>query len=433
MHVEKPASGTSAGDNVDSGGGESDAEFLARMEAEDAAAFAMAVSEWRANKPAAVVETAWGGFTQREASEPCDDASWSCEHDCGFKGSFETVSAHEVVGGCIARTADMRRARTGLNHPATHRAAAPAPPAPCLPPDGATPTSTPSPSPSDCTAPPPDKGSDAPASVSGGVHGAGLGVHRIVFGGTRVHRTEHVHRGLDDHRGFDDHAHAWCPDAACNADNDAAIYDRLLGDVDTVDASADGGATHWIPAAQAAACGDPTFTQERPPWYPTGSSAGAAGPEPTLLEALVCAVFRSHTCRATPGSIDLATSGAEWWAQQRVLPAVPSAVPSVVPSAPRPETCGTGLDAGSAARDSGLGNGGDDPDTFAVLPAEGIAADPSSQQWHWDKDLAAFADSGATIHPQLSTVTYLTDGGSPTCVAEVVADPAGGLVFLTRA
>ena len=38
---------------------------------------------------------------ERDPSDP-----WSCEHDCGFKGSFETVKAHEVTGDCIAPTDD---------------------------------------------------------------------------------------------------------------------------------------------------------------------------------------------------------------------------------------------------------------------------------------------------------------------------------------
>jgi hypothetical protein len=35
---------------------------------------------------------------------------------------------------------------------------------------------------------------------------------------------------------------------------------------------------------------------------------------------------------------------------------------------------------------------------------------------HWDKDEMLRSDTGIWVHPQLSTVTYLTAGGSPTLV-----------------
>ena len=88
-------------------------------------------------------------------------------------------------------------------------------------------------------------------------------------------------------------------------------------------------------------------------WVP---AAAAAERQTTLLEELVCAVFREHTARAVPGSFDPAISGAEWWVQQRELPP------------------------------------GDAP--TAMTDAE-LAS--SSQEWHWDKDAAAFAKTGPGI------------------------------------
>ena len=318
-------------------------------------------------------------------------AAWECEHNCGFKNSFETVSAHEAEGGCVARAQDMDRARLSLNHPAIHDwATAPSNSTVTLDGNGALASVRP------------------PVSGRSALGGGGLGVHRLVFGarGPRVHVKE---RGDLDNHDTGNAADADA-DAAAAADADA-IYERLLQDVDTVDASTDGGATHWIPAARAAA---------------------TAGPQPTLLEELVCAVFRSHTRRAAPGCIDPATSGAEWWAQQRVIPerviperviperVIPERVIPVVAPRPTASTASIGDHPDGARSDGAESNAG----AFVALPAEQIAADPSSQQWHWDKDLAAFAATGATIHPQLSTVTYLTDGGSPTCVAEVAVRPS---------
>ena len=44
-----------------------------------------------------------------------------------------------------------------------------------------------------------------------------------------------------------------------------------------------------------------------------------------------------------------------------------------------------------------------------------------SINWHWDKDEALRDSCGAIIHPAVSTVTYLTEGGAPTVLLEVRA------------
>ena len=51
--------------------------------------------------------------------------------------------------------------------------------------------------------------------------------------------------------------------------------------------------------------------------------------------------------------------------------------------------------------------------------AEGADADENSSPsmgFHWDKDEELHAVSGLYVHPQVSTVTYLSDGGAPTLI-----------------
>jgi hypothetical protein len=88
-------------------------------------------------------------------------------------------------------------------------------------------------------------------------------------------------------------------------------------------------------------------------------------------------VFAHHAAAAS-GALDLACSGAEWWVQHRELPAASCA------------GSGGGAEAEAAG---GLG-------------------------WHWDRDVSLYASCGCAVHPQISTVTYLTDAGAPTCVVE---------------
>ena len=42
---------------------------------------------------------------------------------------------------------------------------------------------------------------------------------------------------------------------------------------------------------------------------------------------------------------------------------------------------------------------------------------------HWDKDEAVYARDALFVHPQISTVTYLTSGGSPTVVIPAWVNP----------
>ena len=105
--------------------------------------------------------------------------------------------------------------------------------------------------------------------------------------------------------------------------------------------------------------------------YVEGSMWLAAGAAPRcLLECLASAIFKRHTRHLDVN--DHAAAGAEWWVQVRT-------------------------------------------------PAEDGEADPID--FHWDVDEHLQDAVRLTVTPQLSTVTYLTDGGAPTCVVDNVTAP----------
>jgi len=86
------------------------------------------------------------------------------------------------------------------------------------------------------------------------------------------------------------------------------------------------------------------------------------------LEWLARAVFEYHTARLGPGDYDPARTGAEWWVHFR----------------------------GPAA------------------------ADGEAIGFHWDRD-EYYADAAKqNVHPQIATVTYLSDHGAPTMILEQV-------------
>jgi hypothetical protein len=102
--------------------------------------------------------------------------------------------------------------------------------------------------------------------------------------------------------------------------------------------------------------------------YVEGSMWLAADAAPRcLLEALAGAIFERHTRGV---EIDRATAGAEWWVQCRV-------------------------------------------------PGDDGAGDPID--FHWDVDEHLQDEKRLTVTPQLSTVTYLSDGGAPTCIVNTRA------------
>lgn len=92
------------------------------------------------------------------------------------------------------------------------------------------------------------------------------------------------------------------------------------------------------------------------------------------LEQLAQAVFQYHTQGVV---FDPATSGAEWWVQLR----------------PSPDVTGRYTMHGDPTENDGI-------------------------SFHWDKDEDLRLLCGAHVHPHLSTVTYLTDLGAPTLVAD---------------
>eukprot|EP00927_Polykrikos_kofoidii_P050855 TRINITY_DN44703_c0_g1_i1.p1 TRINITY_DN44703_c0_g1~~TRINITY_DN44703_c0_g1_i1.p1 ORF type:complete len:385 (-),score=84.21 TRINITY_DN44703_c0_g1_i1:53-1177(-) len=77
------------------------------------------------------------------------------------------------------------------------------------------------------------------------------------------------------------------------------------------------------------------------------------------LERLALKIFRLHTCNAT---FDATRSGAEWW-------------------------------------------------TLVVNAEDDVG-------WHWDKDYGLEADESLSVHPHVSTVTYLCEVGGPTVVLD---------------
>ena len=105
----------------------------------------------------------------------------------------------------------------------------------------------------------------------------------------------------------------------------------------------------------------------------------------TSFERLAKQIFDFHTkdLKANSGSeIDWNKSGAEYWTQKRDLSKNVSA------------------SSGSRSNDGVLRN------------------DDTMIRFHFDKDeeLVDQTDGDITVHPQLSTITYLTDGGNPTLI-----------------
>lgn len=99
------------------------------------------------------------------------------------------------------------------------------------------------------------------------------------------------------------------------------------------------------------------------------------------LERLALAVFRAHVPAGEPH--DRSRSGAEWWIQRRTA------------------------EGGRDAADAELAG--------ASIP------------FHWDADETLKGLYSLYLHPPLSTVTYLTYGGAPTCVAPMRVAPDGAL------
>ena len=146
-------------------------------------------------------------------------------------------------------------------------------------------------------------------------------------------------------------------DGAIDPRNEA-LLDELRTDCAALSFPASSG-TFWLPAERAHAITRTAMGTAEP-------SAPPAAGTVSLAEQLAAQVFAQHTAAAAlHGHFDPARSGAEFWAQVR-----------------RPGA-----------------------------PHESIGM-------HWDKDEWFFADCAMFVHPQLSTVTYLAEGGAPTFVAD---------------
>ncbi|KAL3918051.1 MAG: hypothetical protein SGILL_004427, partial [Bacillariaceae sp.] len=121
------------------------------------------------------------------------------------------------------------------------------------------------------------------------------------------------------------------------------------------------------------------------------------------LEQLALDIFNHHVPDGS--KYDKSTSGAEWWCQLR------------------PSPCKTGRysmhcnDENGKEKDGGNSNSTSEPDPFA----HGIS-------FHVDKDedLRILTGGNTYIHPHISTVTYLTDWGSPTMMMDTRVHPLEG-------
>lgn len=91
-----------------------------------------------------------------------------------------------------------------------------------------------------------------------------------------------------------------------------------------------------------------------------------------LLERFAKDIFMYHT-KKLKDIVDSSNCGCEWWVQFR------------------PTTNSNRINSGSREAQRGI-------------------------EFHWDKDEALRDAAGVFVHPHLSTVTYLTDGGAPTIV-----------------
>ena len=139
---------------------------------------------------------------------------------------------------------------------------------------------------------------------------------------------------------------------------DGTLLEELRLDCQAMSFPANVG-TFWLPAERAHAI-------TRMPMPGAAAPPAALAGSVSLVEQLAAEVFCFHTAEAAAlGHFDATISGAEFWAQVR-----------------RP---------GNARESIGL---------------------------HWDKDEFFYADCAMFVHPQLSTVTYLTDHGAPTFVVD---------------
>lgn len=135
------------------------------------------------------------------------------------------------------------------------------------------------------------------------------------------------------------------------------VVDTLKRDVDAI---FDGQTTFWMPAV--------------------GFEAR------TTFERLAQQIFEYHTRHLSAeqrAAVDWSRSGAEYWTQRREL-----------------KTC----------------TPAEDPD--GLTGPTTLQNDCTTIRFHWDKDedLVDETEGDITVHPQISTVTYLTDGGSPTII-----------------
>jgi hypothetical protein len=145
------------------------------------------------------------------------------------------------------------------------------------------------------------------------------------------------------------------------ADFDDSVYDDILFDCEISDSGLMP-RTFWVPASS--------------------SISGSKLFQPRCtLEQFARDVFDYHTRNCKQGSYDPSKSGAEWWVQLR----------------PSPET----------GRYSMHGKSSDQEEQNGIC-------------FHWDKDedLRLLCGGTTYVHPHISTITYLTDIGAPTLIAE---------------
>ena len=150
-----------------------------------------------------------------------------------------------------------------------------------------------------------------------------------------------------------------CENSHLSSSQDENIVEQLKKDVDAI---FDGCTTFWVPARNF---------------------------EPrTTLERLAKQIFDFHTkgLKDSP-NVNWDQSGAEYWTQKRDT------------------SC---CDVANRGRDN-----------IEVVTGENVLQnDDTVIRFHFDKDedLVDQTDGDITVHPQISTVTYLTNGGSPTLV-----------------
>lgn len=156
---------------------------------------------------------------------------------------------------------------------------------------------------------------------------------------------------------------------SCNSSfTSSTTIEKLINDVNVV---FDGCTTFWLPAHD-------DFKPR------------------TTMERLAKEIFDFHVTRklskAEKENIDWDKSGAEYWVQRRRI----------------------FYDAGKQADSS------TEEKNRKIISASPsfLKNDSSAIRFHWDKDeeLVDQSDGNIVVNPQISTVTYLTDGGSPTVI-----------------